>query len=349
MDKVSRQLSGLLPGNPGRIGYPCQPGTLLALAFPDRIAQKNKGSAGRYRLNSGRGVFLLRHDPLSASDYLVVAAMDAGQKEGRIFMAAPLEKRDLLELFTDQLIEQDEIKWSEQTQSVVCTHKVRLGALTLDKKPMRKPDPESVQSALVQAIGQKGLDLLPWDTLSRSIQDRVNCLRIWQPDEEWPDLGETSLAESLAQWLGPFLGGIRNMEQIQTLNMAEILLSRLEWKQQKKLEEDAPTHIVVPSGSRIKLQYKAGEPPVLAVRLQEMFGLAQNPTVCRGRVPVLLHLLSPASRPIQVTSDLKSFWDSSYHEVKKELKGRYPKHYWPDDPWQANPTKRVKPKKKQEK
>ncbi|HDK44615.1 MAG TPA: ATP-dependent helicase HrpB, partial [Desulfobacteraceae bacterium] len=158
-------------------------------------------------------------------------------------------------------------------------------------------------------------------------------------------LSDECLRNSVARWLAPFLTGIRTREQLRALDMAKILRSLLDWDQQRQLEQDAPTHIRVPSGSRIKLRYAAGEPPVLAVRLQEMFGLAATPTVCRGRVPVTLHLLSPARRPLQVTSDLRGFWDGSYHEVKKEMKGRYPKHYWPDDPWQATPTSRVKPRK----
>jgi ATP-dependent helicase HrpB len=207
------------------------------------------------------------------------------------------------------------------------------------------PDPEAVRAALLGAIRRAGLEILPWSDEARSLQERVQCLAIWQPGEKWPDLSDVHLCATIADWLGPYLAGIRNREGLRRLKMTEILRGLLDWRRQQNLDQDAPTHIQVPSGSKIRLRYAVGEPPVLAVRLQEMFGLADTPTVCGGKVGVTLHLLSPARRPLQVTSDLRGFWDGSYHQVKKEMKGRYPKHHWPDDPWQALPTARAKPKR----
>ncbi len=345
VDRISRQLGGLLSGPAAQKSRECRPGVLLALAFPDRVARQRPGTGGRYKLASGHGARLMQYDRISFSPYLAVAALDAGKREGRIFLAAVLDKDDVLDLFSERLVHEDEISWDEKTAAVAARRLTRLGDLVVEERPLPHPDPGMVLAALLDGIRRAGLDILPWSNEARALQERVKSLCIWQPAAEWPDLTDEFLRSSVARWLAPFLAGIRTREQLRTLDMTEILRSLLDWKQQQKLEQDAPTHIRVPSGSRIKLRYAAGEAPVLAVRLQEMFGLAATPAVCRGRVPVTLHLLSPARRPLQVTSDLRGFWDGSYHEVKKEMKGRYPKHYWPDDPWQATPTSRVKPKK----
>ncbi|GBE13649.1 ATP-dependent RNA helicase HrpB [bacterium BMS3Bbin14] len=345
VDRISRQLGGLLAGRSARNSRECRPGVLLALSFPDRIARQRPGTGGRYKLASGHGACLMKHDRISFSPYLVIAALDAGKREGRIFLAAVLDKDDVLDLFAGRLVQEDEIKWDEKTAAVAARRLTRLGDLVIAERSLPHPDPEAVQAAFLDGIRRAGLEVLPWSKEARALQERVKSLFAWQPAAKWPDLSDECLRNSVARWLAPFLTGIRTREQLRALDMAKILRSLLDWDQQRQLEQDAPTHIRVPSGSRIKLRYAAGEPPVLAVRLQEMFGLAATPTVCRGRVPVTLHLLSPARRPLQVTSDLRGFWDGSYHEVKKEMKGRYPKHYWPDDPWQATPTSRVKPRK----
>ncbi|MGW8161175.1 MAG: ATP-dependent helicase HrpB [Desulfobulbales bacterium] len=345
IDRVSRQIVEMIPVQPPEKRRPCLSGTLLALAFPDRLAQQRPGTGVRYKLASGRGAYLQQHDRISSSPYLVIADLDAGRREGRIFLAAPITREDIFDFFAGKLVSEEEIIWDEQAGGVTARSLTRLGALVLEEKSLPQPDPETVRAVLLEGIRQSGLGVLPWSKEARALQERVNSLRIWQPNENWPDLTEQRLQETVAHWLSPFLNGIRTREQLRNLNMAEIIRSRLDWQQQKKLDREAPTHIRVPSGSRVKLLYRAGELPVLAVRLQEVFGLAETPTVCRGQVPVLLHLLSPAQRPVQVTSDLRGFWNGSYHEVKKEMKGRYPKHYWPDDPWQAKPTARAKPKK----
>ena len=183
-----------------------------------------------------------------------------------------------------------------------------------------------------------GISSLPWDRESRQLQARVNCMRSWQPDESWPDLSDSELIGDLS-WLSPYLVGISKAEQLKQLNLQEIFTTILGWKKQQQLKRLAPTTITVASGSRIRLRYQQGEPPVLAVRIQEMFGLKETPVICDGKIPVLLHLLSPAQRPLQVTADLAGFWQRTYPEIKKELKGRYPKHFWPDDPLAAVATK----------
>jgi ATP-dependent helicase HrpB len=335
LDRVSRHLAGMLPGRFEQNTGQCRPGPLLALAFPDRLAGRRPGQAVRYKLASGRGAFLVRHDPISSEPYLVIAALDAGRREGRIFLAAPIEVDEVREVFAARLVQEEKINWDEQTGMVAARCLVRLDALILDEKPLPHPDSGSVLEALLHGIRLAGPEILPWSRESRDLQERVNSLRIWLPRENWPDLTDQHLLDTVADWLAPFVIGIRTREQLRALNMAKILRSRLDRQQQMRLDRDAPTHIRVPSGSRIRLRYRAGEPPILAVRLQEVFGLKETPTICRDRVPVLLHLLSPASRPVQITSDLKGFWDGSYHEVKKEMKGRYPRHYWPDDPGEA--------------
>ena len=200
-------------------------------------------------------------------------------------------------------------------------------------------------AALLFGIRSRGLAVLPWSDKARELQARLESMRFWQPEAGWPDVSDACLLESLEQWLGPCLTGMRSAEHLKKLDLFAILAALLDWRQQSQLEQEAPTHLTVPSGSRIKLRYTPGEPPVLAVRLQEMFGLADTPRVGNNTVPVLLHLLSPAQRPMQITQDLRGFWEGAYHEVKKELRGRYPKHHWPDDPWQAQPTSRIKPRK----
>ncbi|MFA7348044.1 MAG: ATP-dependent helicase HrpB [Desulfurivibrionaceae bacterium] len=321
------------------------PGELLALAFPDRIGQRRSEGRGQYKLTSGRGAVLPVHDRLASHEYLAVAELDAGKTEGRIFLAAPLSKEALTSLFPDRLQREDKVFWDEQSGMVKAQRLLRLGELVLEVAPLAKPPSEAVQAALLSSICDLGLAVLPWSDKARELQARLICMQLWQPEAGWPDLSDACLLETLEQWLAPYLSGMRSMEQLKKLDLFAILAARLDWQQQSRLDREAPTHLMVPSGSKVKLRYTPGEPPVLAVRLQEMFGLADTPRICNNAVGVLLHLLSPAQRPMQITQDLRGFWEGAYHEVKKELRGRYPKHHWPDDPWQAQPTSRIKPRK----
>ena len=342
VEQTSRQLRDHLPKAGRNRGGELTAGELLALAFPDRIAQRRTAGQGQYKLTSGRGALLPGHDPLLAHEYLAVAELDAGRVEGRIFLAAPLAKADLLSLVATRLQREEKVFWDEQVGMVKAHRLLRLDELTLDTSPLPDPTPEAVLTALLSGIRHHGLAILPWSDQARELQARVESMRLWQPEAGWPDTSETHLLQSLEVWLAPYLNGMRSTEHLKKLNLFSILAARLDWQQQSRLDLAAPCHLMAPSGSRIKLRYTPGQAPVMAVRLQEMFGLADTPMVCHNTVPVLLHLLSPAQRPMQITQDLRGFWEGAYHEVKKELRGRYPKHHWPDDPWQAQPTSRIK-------
>lgn len=320
-------------------------GELLALAFPDRIGQRRAEKQGQFKLTSGRGAVLPPHDRLMAHEYLAVAELDAGRTEGRIFLAAPLDRESLLTLFSDRLQREEKVFWEEQSNTVKAQQIMRLDELILKTTPLAKPSPEAMLAALLSGIRIRGLALLPWSDNARELQARLQCMQLWQSEAGWPDVSDAYLLENLEQWLAPYLTGMRSGEHLKKLDLAAIFAALLDWQHRSQLDREAPTHLTVPSGSQVKLRYTPGEPPVLAVRLQEMFGLADTPRICNNTVPVLLHLLSPARRPMQITQDLRGFWEGAYHEVKKELRGRYPKHHWPDDPWQAQPTSRVKPRR----
>ena len=346
VDQVSRQLLHHMGprsnGGTGRTGV----GELLAVAFPDRLAQRRPGGLGHYKLASGRGAKLAGHDPLSREEYLVVAELDAGTVEGRIYLAASLAPSSIPALFSHRLERREEVVWDDQAGLIRARRVCLLDALVIESALLAKPAPEAITEALFAGIRQRGLDCMPWSDTAMELRARLACMGRWQSEGGWPDVSDDQLLAGLEQWLSSSLAGMRGIDDLRRLDLVALLSDLLDWRQRTALEQLAPTHVTVPSGSRVRLVYDpTGQPPVLAVRLQEMFGLADTPTVCNGRIPVLLHLLSPARRPIQITSDLRGFWDNAYHEVKKELKGRYPKHHWPDDPWSAQPTARVKPRK----
>lgn len=318
-------------------------GRLLALAYPDRIAQRRGTGGNRYRLANGKGALLPEHDPLAGAEYLAAAQLDGAAREARIFLAAPLARGVLESGFASRIAQHDAVAWDTQQQAVMARRQRRLGALVLDDRPLPDPDPATVTAALLAGIRQAGLPVLPWTDQLRAWQARVQFLRRIE-GTRWPDVGDEHLLATLEDWLAPFLGGMSRLTHLQKLPLQAALHSLLPYELQRGLETHAPTHVAVPSGSRIAVDYSA-DPPVLAVRLQEMFGMRETPRLAGGRVPVLLHLLSPARRPVQVTRDLAGFWRNTYHEVKKDLRGRYPKHHWPDDPLQAEATRRAKPRK----
>ncbi|MDQ0915271.1 ATP-dependent helicase HrpB [Paenibacillus sp. V4I5] len=334
--KVLMQQLGIRPsGNKANAS-----GLLLAFAYPDRIAQRR--STGRFLLSSGRGAVLPELQPLSNERYLVAAELDDNGAESRIYLAAPIQEDELLEAFEGRLLKEQEVVWEQATGSVKARQRLRLGAIIIKENPLQDPNPDLVLQALISGIQAESLELLPWTRSARQLQQRVMFLHRF--DVEWPDMGDANLHASLEDWLGPHLYGLKSKGALGRLNLTNILEEMLTWEQRRWLEEWAPTHIQVPSGSRIPVDYSVSESPSLSVRLQEMFGLADTPRIAKGRVPVTLHLLSPAQRPVQVTKDLASFWRDAYFEVKKDLKGRYPKHYWPDDPMAAIPTNRAKPR-----
>lgn len=330
---------------------PARAGALLALAYPERLAATRDQGSGRYRLLSGRGVRLPRADTLAKTEFLIAAQVDAGggngfsSQEGVIHLAAPLTRSDVEEVYSARLSDTARIAWDNATQAVISVTERRIGALALTQKPLAHPDPDRVAQALLEGIRALGLDALPWTLETRQWQARVLSLRLWETPAAWPDVSDAFLLDTLEDWLAPYLTGYTRRDHLARLDLLAALNNLCSWTTQQQLATLTPTHLHVPSGSRKQLQYfPDGSAPVLAVKLQELFGLADTPCVAAGRVPVMLHLLSPAQHPIQVTQDLRGFWDRTYPQVKKELKGRYPKHPWPDDPWQAVPTARAKPR-----
>jgi ATP-dependent helicase HrpB len=330
-----------LSKDPSRPGDADACGMLLAFAYPDRIGQQR--STGRFLLRNGRGAAFSVMQPLSSAAYLVAAELDDQGQDSRIHMAAPLELEELEACCGDQITEETVIEWDRSLQAVRARKRRRLGALTLKELPAANPDADAVLSAMLQGIAAEGLSILPWSKASRQLLLRLQFMHHADP-ANWPDAREEALLHTLEAWLAPHLYGMKSRSDLARLNLYDILEAWLPWEQRRELDAYAPTHFTVPSGSRITIDYSEPTQPLLSVRLQEMFGLLDTPRIGRGRVPLTLHLLSPAQRPVQVTQDLASFWSGTYFEVKKDLKGRYPKHYWPDDPLAAMPTNRVRPK-----
>jgi ATP-dependent helicase HrpB len=321
-------------------------GGLLAQAFPDRIAQCKNRQQGSYQMVLGRRTTLPEGDLLSGQDYLVVAHLDARKNEGRIFLAAVITLSEIREIESENIEKRDRIEWDRDAQMVAAYREERLGNLVLVESRLSSVDSDQQARVILDVIRQQGLGMLPWDQAADEFRARVDFLRRNQSNAGWPDLTDKALGETLDDWLTPWISGISRKDQLKRLNMQQVLASRLSWEQQQQLDKLAPSHFVVPSGSRKRIDYHQGDAPILAVRLQELFGSVDTPRICDGQVALVLHLLSPAQRPIQVTQDLKGFWSRTYPEVKKELKGRYPKHYWPDDPLVAAPTARAKPRKR---
>jgi ATP-dependent RNA helicase HrpB len=318
-------------------------GLILALAYPDRIAQRQKGGEpARYLMTNGRGALFTQPDPLSAEPYLVIAELDAGSQWARIDLAAPVAEQDVERLYQAAIVESEAVVWDNRAGAVRASRQRRLGALVLSEEALSKPDPSSITAALLEGIREAGLHTLAWTTDLQDWRMRVEFLRRIQGAEAgWPDLSDERLSQSLEQWLGPFIAGLTTLERVQRMDLTPPLHALLSRGQQHELNRLAPTHLCVPSGSQIRVNYS--EPlPILAVRLQEMFGCKATPRIVNGTVPVILHLLSPAKRPVQVTKDLTSFWANVYPDVRKELRGRYPKHHWPEDPLTAPPTAKTK-------
>jgi ATP-dependent helicase HrpB len=324
---------------------PAATGLLVALAYPDRIAQRRPGGGGQYRLAQGRGAVLPPGEPLAVEPWLAVAELDGDRREARVFLAAPVTQAELETEFAALIETAEEVAWEPREQAVVARRCRRLGALVLVSETLTAPDPARLAAAMLEGIRQHGLGLLPWTAATESWRARLAFLRraeaVEGRDSDWPDLSDGALLAALEDWLHPHLAGCTRATHLKRLDLQAVLEARLDWRQRRLLDELAPSHLTVPSGSRLPVDY-GGEIPTLAVRLQEMFGARETPAVWGGKVPVLLQLLSPAHRPVQVTRDLAGFWASSYHQVKADLKGRYPKHPWPDDPLAAVPTNRTK-------
>lgn len=325
-------------------------GALLAFAYPDRIARQRRAEGGDYRLANGRAAQFGEPDALMKHEWLVIADLGSrqGQREERIYLAADLDPALFDSVLAEQVGSQEVLDWDEREGVLRAERQRRVGELVLAREPLAELDEAARTRALVELVRRKGLELLPWTPELRQWQARVGLLRHLDIEQgkpsEWPDVSDAALRATLEDWLGPYLGKVSRLSHFAGLDLPSILHGLLPWPLPQRLDELAPRTLTVPSGSQIRIDYSES-PPVLAVRLQELFGLAATPRIAGGRVGLKLHLLSPAHRPVQVTQDLASFWANTYAEVKKDLKGRYPKHYWPDDPLIAEPTARAKPRR----
>lgn len=315
-------------------------GAVTGLAFPDRLAQSRGGGSGSFRLANGRGAVLDPLDPLARQAWLAVAELEDSGAEARIRLAAPITPGQLEELHGHRFTSEDEVWFDPREEAVVARHVVRLGALVIKSREDPKVDPERIATVLCAALGAQGIDRLPWTDAARQLQARLALVRRAEPDR-WPDFSDAALLSELSEWLGPHLSGMRRRAQVADIDLHAVLLARLDHAARQALDRLAPTRIEVPSGRSIAVDYLS-DPPVLAVKLQEMFGALQTPTVNRGRTRLTLQLLSPAGHPVALTQDLPSFWATGYASVRKDLRGRYPKHPWPEDPLLARPTHRTR-------
>jgi ATP-dependent RNA helicase HrpB len=316
-------------------------GRFLAAGFPDRVAQRRPGSPGRFLLRNGRGAALPVSQSLARADYLVIAELDDRGAEARIDLAAPVELADLETECADAIERREVLEWDAERAAVRTSLEVRLGAIVLEERPLARPDPDRVREALLAGLAGLGVDRLPWTDAASGLRRRLAFLHHHDPDR-WPDVSDAALAATLAQWLGPRLGGARRLAAIADLDLGAALLDQLDWRRRADLDRLAPERWEVPTGSRLAIDYSDPAAPVLPVKLQEVFGLEETPSIGGGRVPLTLHLLSPAMRPVQVTRDLAGFWRTSYFDVRKDLRGRYPKHDWPEDPLTARPVRGAK-------
>ncbi|KJH74115.1 ATP-dependent helicase HrpB [Pseudomonas sp. ES3-33] len=352
--QLARQYRGYLRGKATQaVSDPEHPrwlGALLALAYPDRVAQQRRAGGAEYRLANGRAALFAEADSLMKQAWLVIADLGSrqGQREERIYLATDFDPALFDSVLCEQVRVVDQLDWDEREGVLRAERQRKVGELILSREPLTGLDESARSQALVNLVRRKGLELLPWTPELRQWQARVALLRqldlAGKGESEWPDVSDAALLKSLEHWLMPYLGKVSRLSHFSNLDLSSIVHNLLPWPLPQRLDEQAPHHLNVPSGSSIRLDYSE-QPPILAVRLQELFGLSDTPRIAGGRQVVKLHLLSPARRPVQVTQDLANFWRSTYVEVKKDLKGRYPKHYWPDDPLVAEATARIKPRK----
>ncbi len=342
VEKIARAYRKLLHiPEENRPPDPYHTGLLLAYAYPERIAKARGDGKGTYQLANGKRAVVASDDALAPEPWLSIALLDARDGIGKAFLASAVNPVDL----STFVQETQRIVWDGKLGAIAATRDRRIGSIVLESTPLPDPEEAAIQRALCDAVRIDGQRLLNWTEAVEQWQSRVFSLRQWRPDEGWPDPTTSNLLTQVEQWLSPYLQGIRKAEELKRLDLLHILHHSLVYEQQQALERLAPTQLTVPSGSSVKLRYSPiGEPPVLAVRLQEVFGLLDTPRVNDDRTPVVLHLLSPGFKPVQVTADLRSFWQTAYFEVRKELKRRYPKHAWPEDPFQAQAVRGV-PKK----
>lgn len=318
---------------------PWQTGLLLAYAYPERIAAARPGNNAQFQLSNGKIAQIGHRDDLAHESWLAVAHVDAREGMGKIWLAAPLNPKDLAPMLKTREV----LEWDRKKGGLIAHSEIRIGAIILGKRPLQKFDKSMAKEAILEAIAEEGELLLDFNEEVEQLIYRLQFLKKWNPDQDWPNWTVVSLCETAKDWLDPYLNNISKNEDLKKLDLIQILIHSLTFEQQQLLDELAPNKISVPSGSQIAIEYKSeGETPLLSVRLQELFGLLETPKVNKGKVPVLIEMLSPGYKPVQLTQDLKSFWANGYFEVKKELKRRYPKHEWPEDPISAEAVRGVK-------
>ena len=324
-------------------------GDLLAHAFPDRIARQHPQDPKRYQLANGRMARLFDDSAVYGEPWLVASELRFEAKDALLMRAAPLDEAALRGGFAAHFHEGDEVRWDVRRRALVSERIERFDGIVLSAKPAGRVDAEQAAQALTDAVGELGLDVLPWSEELSQWRLRVQCLRSWMPELGLPDVSDAGLLATRNVWLKPVFAGMTRLDALGAGELADALKAGIDWGARQAIEQLAPTRMVVPSGMERRIEYALADDgvpasPVLAVKLQELFGLADTPRIAEGRVAVTLHLLSPAGRPLQVTQDLRSFWERTYPDVRKEMKGRYPKHPWPEDPWNAMATHRAKPR-----
>jgi ATP-dependent helicase HrpB len=326
-------------------------GDLLLHAFPDRIGYRHATDAKRYQLANGRMARIFDDSALHGEPWIVASELRHEARDSLVLRAAPLDAARLQRDFPQRFGEDDHVRWDPDRRALVAQRERRFDRIVLDARPAGRVDPAQAARALTDAVRESGLGALPWSDAARQWQARVQAVRAWLPElaTQLPDLSDDALLATLDDWLLPAFAGKTRLDALQEAELADALRHRVDWALRQRIDALAPQRIAVPSGMERAIAYAleadgTPQPPVLAVKLQELFGLADTPRIADGRVPLTLHLLSPAGRPLQVTQDLRGFWDRTWPEVRREMKGRYPKHPWPEDPWTARPTHRAKPK-----
>jgi ATP-dependent helicase HrpB len=317
-------------------------GGLLSLAYPDRIALRRPGRRPRYLLSGGKGAALADDDPLAAEPMLVAADLDGDPSEARIRLALPVTEAEIRALHAARLASVQVCDWSRRDRAVLVRERLTLGALVLEDRPWTGVPSDAVVAAMLSGIRDLGLDALPWTPAARRFAARVVWLRA-QGEMDLPDFSAEGLEAGLDTWLGPHLVGLRRAEDLSYLDLVEALRAAIGWSALARIDRLAPETIVAPTGTRLPIDYSAAQ-PMVSVRLQEMFGTTEHPVVGPSRVPLVVELLSPARRPVQTTADLPGFWRNSYADVRRDLRGRYPRHPWPENPALAEPTLRAKPR-----
>jgi ATP-dependent helicase HrpB len=322
-------------------------GVLLSFAYPDRIGRRRVDDGGRYTLANGRGAYFADSDALSRQEFIVAVDLEDRDRDARIRLAAPIARADLRRYFADEIESAEAIEWSAREEAVLARRVTRLDALVLEEQPLDPVPREAAREAMLAGVRSMGLAALPWDREARDLQARIEFVRALARTDtrEWPAVDDGALLAALESWLAPWLDGVTRREHLTRLRLVEALRALLPWDAGQKLDELAPATLTMPTGTNARVDYLDEGGPSVAVRLQEVFGLRQTPSIGARTVRVTFKLLSPAQRPVQITRDLEAFWQGSYADVRKQMRGRYPRHYWPENPLEAAPLRGVRPRK----